>query len=100
MHQKHQNQSVYSPLNPAALYMIQRRHREIRRILASFPGDIKDLKLLEIGCGNGQWLAEFQMFGLNVANLAGIEIDQNRADIAKKRIIGADIRSGNAADLP
>ena len=92
--------NIYSPLNPSALFMIQRRHREIRKILASFPLDMKDVKLLEIGCGGGQWLAEFQMFGLLVSNLAGIELDEERAKFAKERIIGADIRAGNGASLP
>ena len=96
---------IYSPLNNAALFMIQRRQREIRRILESSFGestgyDLSALKLLEIGCGNGQWLAEFQTFGLNVANLAGIEIDEERAKSAKKRIIGAEIKCGTAAELP
>jgi ubiquinone/menaquinone biosynthesis C-methylase UbiE len=100
MKQKQENQNIYSPLNPAALFMIQRRHRDIRRILASYAGAMKDVKLLEIGCGHGQWLAEFQMFGLHVANLAGIELDEERAKFAGKRIVGADVRAGNAVTLP
>jgi len=96
---------IYSPLNAAAFFMIQRRQREIRRIFESSLAqstdyDLSDIKLLEIGCGNGQWLAEFQTFGLNVANLAGIEIDEKRAEAAEKRIIGADIKCGTAAQLP
>lgn len=93
-------QTIYSPLNSAALFMIQRRHREIRKILATYSTHIKDLRLLEIGCGGGQWLAEFQMFGFDVANLAGIELDEERAQLAKQRIVGADIRVGNGAELP
>ena len=85
--------------------MIQRRTREIRRIIENSLGkstdyDLSDVKLLEIGCGNGQWLAEFQTFGIRAANLAGIELDKTRADIAEARIKGADIRTGNAASLP
>ena len=93
-------QSIYSPLNQATLFMIQRRHREVRRILASYCVDMKDVKLLEVGCGSGQWLAEFQMFGLQVTNLAGIELEKKRAKFAKQRVLGADIRAGDAAELP
>ena len=100
MNKSQKKQKIYSPLNPAALFMIQRRHREIRRILAACPEEMKDVKFLEIGCGEGQWLAEFQMFGLHVANLAGIELDEERAKFAKERIVGADIRHGNGAALP
>ena len=96
---------IYSPLSAAALFMIQRRQREIRRIFETSFGestgyDLSDLKLLEIGCGNGQWLAEFQTFGLSVANLAGIEIDPERAEYAEKRIVGADVKCGTAEKLP
>ena len=81
--------------------MIQRRQREIRRILASaYPDGVEKVSLLEAGCGNGQWLAEFQTFGFIPENLAGIELDGKRAESAKRRIQGADIRHGNAAELP
>lgn len=81
--------------------MIQRRQREIRRILASaYPDGVEKVSLLEAGCGNGQWLAEFQTFGFMPENIAGIELDGKRAEFAKRRIQGADIRNGNAAELP
>ena len=81
--------------------MIQRRQREFRRIFAaSYPDGVEKTRLLEIGCGNGQWLAEFQTFGFMPKNLAGIELDLKRADFAKHRIQGADIRGETAAELP
>jgi len=97
--------NIYSPLNPSAFFMMQRRQREIRKILERSFGestgyDLSKLKLLEIGCGWGQWFTEFQSFGIRVENLAGIELDEDRAESAKKRIIGADIQTGNAAELP
>jgi len=93
--------NIYSPLHPAAFFMIQRRQREIRRILATaYPDGVENVRLLETGCGNGQWLAEFQTFGFMPDKLAGIELDGKRADFAKLRILGADIRHGNAAELP
>ena len=93
--------NIYSPLHPAAFFMIQRRQREIRRILASaYPDGLEKVSLLEVGCGNGQWLAEFQTFGFMPENLAGIELDGKRAEFAKRRIQGADIRHGNASQLP
>jgi len=96
---------IYSALNPSAFFMIQRRQRDIRRILEKEFGestqyDLSDIKLLEIGCGSGQWLTEFQTFGMRVANLAGIELDEKRAATAEERIIGAEIKTGNAAKLP
>jgi len=91
----------YSPLNKSAFFMIQRRQREIRRILAEkFPYGTENTKLLEIGCGSGQWLAEFAGFGFRFANFAGIDLDGGRSKIAEERIPGADIRAGDASELP
>jgi ubiquinone/menaquinone biosynthesis C-methylase UbiE len=92
---------IYSPLNPSALFMIQRRQREFRKIFSKkYPDGLDNVTMLEIGCGNGQWLAEFAAFGFRFANFAGIELDSERAKIAKDRIRGADIREGNASELP
>ena len=54
---------------------------------------------LEIGCnvgGNLLWLAEI----LGADNVAGIEINPTAAETARERIPGADIRVGQAAELP
>ena len=81
--------------------MIQRRQRLIRKILAERCGEkINDLRFLEIGCGHGQWLTEFQVFGLREENMAGIDFDRERAVFAKSRFPMADIREGTAEALP
>jgi len=92
--------SVYSPLNSSAFFMIQQRQKLFRKILAKHCSGVDSVRFLEIGCGNGQWLAEFQMFGLRVGNMYGIELDPERANEASGRIAGADIQVGNAAKLP
>ncbi len=92
---------IYSPLNPAAFFMMQNRMREMRRIMAkSCPEGCSELRMLEIGCGNGQWLAEFQAFGFLPANLAGIEILKDRTDEARKRLPASDIKNADASSLP
>ncbi|HPI78498.1 MAG TPA: class I SAM-dependent methyltransferase [bacterium] len=98
---KARKNNIYSPLNPAAFFMIQRRQRMLQRIFAeNFPDGLKGLKLLEVGCGGGQWMLEFASFGFRFANFAGIEINPERAKIAKERVPLADIREGDASSLP
>ncbi len=81
--------------------MIQRRQREIRRFFAeSFSCGLDKIRLLELGCGSGQWLAEFASFGFRFENFAGIDLSLERTETAKGRIPGADIRLGDAAVLP
>lgn len=82
--------------------MIQRRQRVITRLLEEVTTWEKsgESTLLEIGCGNGQWLAEFQMWGFLPQNLGGIDIDDERVNIARQRVPAANLHTGDASILP
>ena len=57
-------------------------------------------RVLDVGCGEGQWLVDFQTWGARQADLAGIELDPGRVAGARERLGAADLREGNAAELP
>lgn len=57
-------------------------------------------RILEIGCGRGQWIAAFEDFGAARENIAGIDLDESRLSAARKRFSGADLRVGDASLLP
>ena len=66
-------------------------------------------RILDLGCGSGQWLADFQTWGAARERLAGIELDPDAAALARARLAPsgagaaggeADIRVGEAGDLP
>ena len=57
-------------------------------------------RVLDVGCGDGQWLADFQTWGARQQDLAGIELGAERAARARERLPAADVREGNAAELP
>jgi SAM-dependent methyltransferase len=83
------------------LFVRQMRERVLlaelaRAGLAPVPG----LRILDVGCGEGQWLVDFQTWGARQSDLAGIELDPARADGARERVPSADIRVGNAGELP
>jgi len=93
--------NVYSPLSVPAMFMIQRRQRLLRGVLArAFPQGVGDVSLLEIGCGNGQWLAEFVALGFAPGKLHGVELSAVRAAEAAARLPGVDARQGDASSLP
>ena len=93
--------NVYSPLSVPAMFMIQRRQRLLRGVLArAFPQGVGDVSLLEIGCGNGQWLAEFVALGFAPGKLHGVELSAVRAAEAAARLPGVDARQGDASFLP
>lgn len=73
---------------------------------------LKDRRILEVGCGRGEWLAELEAMGAERKNLAGIDLfvpvlELARARLAERRSAtgellapGAEIVHGNAAALP
>lgn len=66
--------------------------------------------ILEVGCGNGQWLVDLETMGARREHLAGIDLDAQRLATAARRLgpthdaegrrTGADLRVGSAAELP
>jgi ubiquinone/menaquinone biosynthesis C-methylase UbiE len=55
---------------------------------------------LEIGCGTGTWLVDFETFGADQTRLHGIDLDPYRSEKARTRLPAADIRVGDASNLP
>jgi SAM-dependent methyltransferase len=54
----------------------------------------------DIGCGRGQWLAEFLQWGADGCSLCGIDLAEDRIQAARKRVASADLRLGDACRLP
>lgn len=69
-------------------------------------------RILEIGCGTGQWLVDLETMGARRGQLAAVEIDPERLAVAARRLApvrdeqgrievpGADLRAVSAAQLP
>lgn len=104
---------LYMPTEPAVLFMIHERVRVLLRLLrAEGLLPLVGAKLLEVGCGTGSWLADFEAWGVERGNIAAIELDPERGAEAQARFPalrdergrvlspGADIRIGDASSLP
>jgi ubiquinone/menaquinone biosynthesis C-methylase UbiE len=57
-------------------------------------------RVLDVGCGRGTWLLEFAQWGVEAAQLYGIDLDQERIDNARKVLLGSDLRVGDGQSLP
>jgi ubiquinone/menaquinone biosynthesis C-methylase UbiE len=91
----------YAPANPAHLFI---RHG-IERALIDMLGragalPLSGRRVLDVGCGGGQWLADLETFGASRERLAGLDLVPERAAAAAARLPGADVRHGDAASLP
>ena len=104
---------AYSLTRPENLFAAHQRARNGLAALSSegfFPCAQK--RILEVGCGAGGWLPLFELWGAMRGNLAGIDLDEARLARARRLLCadrddrgellaaGADLRLGDAAELP
>ena len=92
---------LYSPWQPAEIFFKSSRKAVAAAMLNDarvFPrtGDT----CLEVGCGSGGWLADLVSWGVRDSDLHGIDIDPLRISRAKEMWSAADLRVGDASDLP
>ena len=91
----------YSVSNPGILFGFQQIARGFVRALSDsgrFP--LTDQRILDVGCGWGNWLLELEIWGASQSHLAGLDLEPHRAAVAARRLPEADIQAGNATALP
>ena len=97
----------YSLGRPANLFA----HQQKARMLLQFLDDagaspIDGKRILDVGCGAGEQLVEFESWGARRKDLAGIDLLEARVARAVARLgrcgddSGADLRAGDASELP
>ncbi len=92
---------LYAPWQPSARFMLESRNRTAATMLQRLdvfpkPGD----QCLEVGYGTLGWLAELISWGVRESDLHGIELDPSRARRACEILPAADLRIGDAVELP
>ncbi len=99
---------LYSMLDDGALFLVQHRDRDVLRALRSVGWtSLKSARILDVGCGKGDWLVDFVRWGADPSGLSGIDISESRIGMARKRIcshpgdggMGAELRVGEATSL-
>jgi len=91
----------YACYHPANLFIRQGQEAAVLQALYQAQrAPLQPYRLLDVGCGIGEWLGVFQKFGASSANLAGIELGAERLAEARTGYPSADLRTGNAAQLP
>lgn len=94
----------YAWSNPAYVFMIQARERDVLAMLARHEfAQLGDTRILDVGCGSGQWLRDFVKWGARPSHLTGVDLLEERlADARRTCPAGITFVCGNAAtlDLP
>ena len=103
----------YASAAPSEIFLRQSRERAVLKLLARAGAlPLAGRRILDVGCGSGQWLADFETWGAERERLAGIDLLPERIDQAQARLAslqgadgelvsrGADVRLGDASELP
>jgi ubiquinone/menaquinone biosynthesis C-methylase UbiE len=91
----------YSLHKPANLFLhsnIARRAIELLAREKFFP--LERRRIADIGCGAGSWLFNYLAWGAHPGLLHGIDLDADRVAEAQFRLPHADLREGDAQELP
>lgn len=91
----------YALTSPPNLFTRHGQERALLRALSKADRlPLGTARILDVGCGRGQWLAVLEDFGAKRECLAGIDLDAGRMAETSARYPGADLRVGDATRLP
>lgn len=91
----------YAWHRPEIQYWQKQTARACTRLLENARAlPLNHASIADIGCGAGQWLAEFVRWGAQATNLHGIDLLEDRIASARTRLPQADLRCGDARQLP
>ena len=99
--QRFAGKDTYSHFNPAYLFYVQQRQRDVLRLLRRhgvYP--LSGKRILEVGCGRGGVLLEYLSVGASAGLLHGVEIDEKRMASAKMMLPHVGLVCADGQTLP
>lgn len=91
----------YALFRPANLFSYQGQQRALLSALAAAEKlPLAERRILDVGCGHGAGIGMFDLFGAPRSYLSGIELNPGHLAVAQGRFPDADLRVGNATELP
>lgn len=90
----------YSADRPGERYLLERREAEILALLGRRSLDLAQARILEVGCGRGDRLADWLKWGAVEAKLAGIDLMEPFLTEARARLPQATLATASGDRLP
>ena len=87
-------------LNREVLFQTLASERSVVRAFQNIHMDYAGAKLLDVGCGHGGTWFQFFRLGVQVANMTGIDIQEERLKSARELCPKATVVSGDATKMP
>ena len=84
----------YRLQNPSIYFAYVQRNRRLLKVLRNV--DLSNKTLLEVGCGAANNLRDFLSWGCQAKNIYGIELNEERVNVAQERFPNFHIQKGNA----
>src|SRR5262245_17229109 len=93
--------SRYAHWQPANLFLYQSRERTFLELLwQANMLPLEGRQVLDAGCGDGSVLRDLLRYGATESDLHGIDLLDDRVATARERLPRADVRAGDAQNLP
>lgn len=91
----------YASWQPAERFATETRNQTAQELLRRANISLSaNTECLEVGCGAGGWFSQLMDWGVAEDALHGIELNPERANQARAQFSAADIRTGDAVELP
>jgi ubiquinone/menaquinone biosynthesis C-methylase UbiE len=91
----------YDPIGAVNRFRLQELDWITAEMLAqSGLASLGGIDILEVGCGSGGMLQRLVGLGADSARLAGVDLVEDRIEMARRRFPTADFRVGSAHELP